>query len=316
MKHFVAVTIASIVIGASAIIGGFFSIIGSVVGGVGAALVLLGLRQWRRRRRERQEQERREIKQEAQEAETRHAMDQVKRLQQTIYQTYAGEVGLDPSAHYIHGTPLRPVVPLDTNSGGLFIVGAYPSARFALVNGVSDVPVADNLGPFESERWFDGSRVREQPSAREFKTYFLEPLGLDRSVCWITDLVKVFLFKPGHVKRYQKIGALVPVGYERGRLLDLGKRSIPTLERELRVARPRLMITLGEEVAGVLRGKRPSRKLLVPEISELAVGDEVVRTMHCAHPGILMRGSSTDWPKRHREEFLPALKRAIGDVDS
>lgn len=230
-----------------------------------------------------------------------------------MYQTYVKEVGLDPNACYVHGTPLRPVVPLDTASGGLFIVGAYPSARFALVDGVSDVPIGDNLGPFESERWFDGSRVREQPSARELEVHFLRPLGLARSACWITDLVKVFLFKPGHVTRYQKIGALVPAGYERERFLELGKRSIPALERELRVARPRLMITLGAEVAGVLRGERSSRnrvKLLVPKISELAVGDEVVQTMHCAHPGIL-RGDSNNWPKRHREEFLPELRRAI-----
>ena len=245
-------------------------------------------------------------------------MDEIQKLQQSCYQRYAEEVGLDPNACYIHGTPLRPVVPLDTGVGGVCIVGAYPSARFEFLNRVSDVPAADNLGPFESERWFDGNRVRKQPSTRELEDLFLGPLKLKRTACWITDLVKVFLFKPGHVDSYRKLGAVAPLGYERKRLFELGERSIPSLERELRLARPRLVITLGAEVAGVLRGVRSERaqvKLLAPNVSELRVGDVVVQTMHCAHPGILMRRGTTKnpWPECHKKEFLPALKRALVD---
>ena len=91
-------------------------------------------------------------------------MTEIQKLQRSIYRYYAEEVNLNPNAKYLHGTPVNPVVPLDTGTGGLFILGAYPSARFACIDGVSDVPVADNLGPFESERWFDGSHVRQQPS--------------------------------------------------------------------------------------------------------------------------------------------------------
>ena len=120
-------------------------------------------------------------------------------LQRDMYENYSQSVGLEPRACYIHGTPLRPVVPLDIGTASVFFLGAYPSARFAMINGISDVPVADNLGPFESERWFDGARVRQQPSARELHELFLGPLKLDRASCWITDLVKVFLFKPGHI---------------------------------------------------------------------------------------------------------------------
>ena len=92
---------------------------------------------------------------------------EVQKLRERIYDAYAESVGLDAQACYLHGTPLRPVVPLDAAQGGLFVIGAYPSARFHLIDGVNDVPVADNLGPFESERWFDGARVRQQPSAVE-----------------------------------------------------------------------------------------------------------------------------------------------------
>ncbi len=42
--------------------------------------------------------------------------------------------------------------------------GAYPSAQFESAGG-ENVPVGDNLGPFEPQLYFDGSRVRTQASA-------------------------------------------------------------------------------------------------------------------------------------------------------
>jgi len=235
-----------------------------------------------------------------------------------MHDSYQEDVGLDPGARYLHGTPLRPVVPLDTAIGELFILGAYPSARFALVNGVPDVPIADNLGPFENERWFDGARVREQPSARELRDLFLEPLAVDRGRCWVTDLVKVFLFKPGHCRKYASLGAALPAGYERDRFAELAERSIPWLGRELSVARPRLMISLGREVAGVLHGVASGsaqNRLLRAELVTVRVAGMEVPTMHCAHPGILMRsGPRNPWPDRHRRGFLPALRSALREV--
>jgi hypothetical protein len=241
-------------------------------------------------------------------------MDHIQALQREMYRDYAKSVGLDPEAAYYRGTPLRPVVPLDTAIGGLFILGAYPSARFAQIGRISDVPVADNLGPFESERWFDGSRVRKQPSARELENLFLQPMGIGREECWITDLVKVFLFKPGHVKRYEKLGASIPAGYIRDRFFNLGVQSLRWIEREVELSRPRLMITLGAEVAGILHGVRTASaqtKLITPEVRTIDLGSVPVPTVHCAHPGILMRRDSRNpWPLRHVREFLPQLEMA------
>jgi uracil-DNA glycosylase len=236
-------------------------------------------------------------------------------LLREMYEGYAKSVGLDPTARYFHGTPLRPVVPLDTGVGGVFVLGAYPSARFGQIGGVADVPVADNLGPFEHERWFDGRRVREQPSARELRDFFLDPLELGRRDCWITDLVKVFLFKPGHVDRYELLGGKPPPGYLRAHFAELGERSIPWIAREIEAARPKLVITLGSEVAGILRGVRPAGaqvRLLVPRVESLSIGGVTVATIHCAHPGILMRpGPTNSWPEQHRNVFVPAIRNFL-----
>lgn len=237
-------------------------------------------------------------------------MDELNTLRKQIYEGYAESVGLDPDARYIHGTPLRPVIPLNAARGGLFVIGAYPSARFHQIGSTRDVPVGDNLGPFEGERWFDGVRVREQPSAAELDALFLVPMGAIRDECWITDLVKVFLFKKGHRRKYEELGATPPAGYTREHFHELGLLSIPILEEELRLAEPRLVVTLGREVAGVLKGVRspPAQSaLLAPTVTKLHIGGLSVPCMHCAHPGILMR-PAFGWRARHEGEFVPALQ--------
>ncbi len=239
------------------------------------------------------------------------------RLQQAIVSDYATSLGLGSDPRYWGGARLRPVVPLDTALDGIFILGAYPSARFESVGRENDVPVGDNLGPFEPERYFDGTRVRTQKSADELQEFYLRALGVERRACWVTDLVKVFLFKEGHREKYGRLGTPVPVGYERERFEELAAMSIPWLERELVVAKPRLMITLGAEVAGVLRGvsgQRGRNALLGPVPTPLRVGSVEVPTVHLAHPGIVMRKGDDErnpWPRLHQDEHIPALRKTV-----
>jgi hypothetical protein len=77
--------------------------------------------------------------------------DTAGKLQQVMFREYARSVGLSPDARYYGGARLRPVVPLDIAIGGYFVIGAYPSAQFESVEGENDVPVGDNLGPFEPQ---------------------------------------------------------------------------------------------------------------------------------------------------------------------
>jgi uracil-DNA glycosylase len=43
-----------------------------------------------------------------------------------------------------------------------------------------------------------------------------------------------------------------PSGYEREAFAVLGRESIPWIEKELKLSNPKLVITLGSEVAGVI----------------------------------------------------------------
>lgn len=243
-----------------------------------------------------------------------HMTDAVQKLRRAILQDYAKSVGLCDDARYYGGARLRPVVPLDAAVGGVFIIGAYPSARFETVGGENDVPVGDNLGPFEPERYFDGARVRVQASAAELKTFYLDPLGIDRGSCWVTDIVKVFLFKDGHRDKYRRLGVTPLEGYERERFEELAIKSLPWIEKEVAVARPKLVITLGAEIAGLLRRVSNTQKrnaLLGPVPAKLEIGTTEVPAVHLAHPGIVMRRGDdgrNPWPRLHTDEHIPKLR--------
>jgi len=51
----------------------------------------------------------------------------------------------------------------------------------------------------------------------------------------------------------------------------------------------------------------------IPEVRPCRIGDQEYPTMHCAHPGILMRkgDGKNPWPERHSQQFIPALKKAL-----
>lgn len=240
-------------------------------------------------------------------------------LQKRIVEEYAADLGLDPGAAYISGAPLRPLPPLDVGTDSVMILGAYPSARFGVISGIRDVPVADNMGPFEPERYFDGQRVRTQASADELRELFFAPLGLNRAECWVTDIVKVFLFKEGHRKKYAALGAATPRGYEREQFESLARASLGWLEREIEVAAPRLLVTLGSEVAGILRavqGQQRRNWLLTGDPADLSMGRHTVRAVHLAHPGILMRKGNDQrnpWPAEHQKHLI-RLKAALAEL--
>jgi|GEM_PF-915667 len=244
----------------------------------------------------------------------------IRQLRRRMLAEYTSSIGLPSDARYHGGSRLRPVVPLDVAVGGVLIVGAYPSARFETVGTERDVPVGDNLGPFEPERYFDGDRVRVQASADELQRNYITPLGLERNACWVTDLVKVFLFKAGHREKYARLGSEVPKGYLREHFEELAQKSLTWLAEEVALAKPKLVVTLGAEVAGVVRGvsgEAGRQQLLGKPPVHVVYGKSRVPTVHLVHPGILMRGHGSEgevgsWPELHSKEHIPTLKAVLG----
>ena len=243
-------------------------------------------------------------------------MNEITKYQKNCWNDYKRLLGLKDH-HYGYGNPVKVHVPVDTAAGGVMIVGAYPTAHFHTVKKdgkiIRDVPVGDHLYPFSDEIYFDGSGMRRVKSGMELTEHYLKPLGLRRNDCWITDVVKVFLFKPGHIEKYKALGFPLPSGL-REDFKNYAEEGMPWLEEEIRIANPKVILLLGAEVTGVVLNVSDQKaKLLMksgPEYREFNG-----RSYPCfalPHPGIIMRKSEggKKW-KAVLEKQLELVRKGI-----
>ncbi len=124
--------------------------------------------------------------------------DAILSYQQRCFHEYSRSIQLPDPYTFPDGNPIHPLPPIQTATGGLMIIGAYPSACFESWPSRSTpghyrlIPIANNLQPFGYEQYFDGVRERTLESADGPKKYLLDELSLSFDKFWITDLVKVF----------------------------------------------------------------------------------------------------------------------------
>lgn len=236
--------------------------------------------------------------------------------QKDCFKKYKQEIGYPTEYTYLHGTLINVLVPIETELNKVMIVGAYPSAKFFTINGVADTPIADNDSPFSNESYFDGSRVRTIPSGKELNEVILDRIGVSRSDCWITDLVKVFLFKDGHINRYHTLGKN-DIIENRSKFIDYALKSIGRLENEIEICNPYVIILLGLEVTKVFFNLTDSKAIeyLDGSIKEKEVGGLIRNIICLPHPGILMKKTDRNpWPNRFEKEISLKAKSEIEKI--
>jgi uracil-DNA glycosylase len=221
---------------------------------------------------------------------------EILRYQQRCFREYARAVGLPVPYTYIDGNPIRPLPPVQTVRGGLMIVGAYPSARFeARLSADSSprrrlVPVADNLQPFAEEEYFDGVGLRRLESGYQIREHLLNHMHLNLTDCWVTDLVKVFLYKPDHLIGCQAVRPDFRPHVLRNDFAEFAEKSLPWLHEECDLCQPKLIVTLGEEVAQVVSGESTAKTddlLTRPPAPAARLGGWP--TLHLPHPDACRR---------------------------
>ncbi len=240
---------------------------------------------------------------------------EIKTYLKNTWFNYKKKVGLEPYT-YLYGNPIKVHVPIDIATEGLMIVGAYPTAHFHTLKGidgklVTKVPVEDHLYPFSNEMYFDGSGIDRVKSGKEIEEYFLKQLNISREKCWITDLVKVFLFKQGHIDRYNKLG-YTNFKANRDEFLKLGEKSLMYLYQEIALANPKVIICLGAEVNAVIHNKsvNEATKLISKTPILKTVNGKEIPFFACPHPGILMRNDerSDKWRAILNETLIEVKK--------
>jgi uracil-DNA glycosylase len=235
--------------------------------------------------------------------------------QQKVFREYSNSIGLPPNYAYPDGNPIRPVPPIQTKINGLMIVGAYPSARFEnrkatdTTNKYRLIPVGDNLQPFADEEYFDGLKVRKLVSGIGLKEYLLDGLQLNLKDCWITNLVKVFLYKKEHINSYKAVDPYFKIQMAKNNFLYFGEKGISWLKEEIQLCNPKVIVTLGHEVAQVVSGNRSAKTEQILQ-SEIDRPDNAngFPTVYAPHPDARRRFKK--W-RKIMEDRVELVKRCL-----
>lgn len=231
------------------------------------------------------------------------------------YNEYNEFIGLPKDYNFYFGNPVEPVVPaipINNQKIGIMIIGAYPTAKFGTINGITDVPLYNINFPFSDETYFDGSRKRSINSRQELVENYLNLLGISVDNCWLTNLVKVFLFKQGHVNRYQKLGRVIQE--TRSKYKEYADKSHYWLAQEIKLAKPQVVFMLGAEVTSSLFkiSINKSKTLMDGNIRTLSFEGIQIQALCLPHPGIIMHKSSRNpWPRLLREDIIPRAKKEL-----
>lgn len=242
----------------------------------------------------------------------------IKEYQKRCFKFYKAHIGYPLAYTYLYGTPINVQLPIETVQNKVMIVGAYPSAKFYSIkkdDGKYEhyTPLADNDAPFSSESYFDGLTVRTIPSGRELNEVILNRLEIDRQDCWITDLVKVFLFKKGHVEKYRSLGKS-DIESNRNLFGRYANASLEWLNEEIEICNPYVIILLGVDVAcAVLTLKSDEAiKTLDGNVQSRTIKGKERNFICLPHPGILMRRQKgNDWPENFERSISKVAKANV-----
>lgn len=243
---------------------------------------------------------------------------------------------LVPTNHpfYWSEEAVAPLVPTYVNTGDIMMIAAYPTAAFANFEDlkIRNVPSFDIFEVLADTRYFDGEGIRDVRAGTVFRLCYLDPLGIRRSRLWLTNTVKCFLFDKGQSDRHAKLPLLKPIRILPARE-NFFKCANPCVKnwlmRELKLAVPKIVFTIGSEAAEVVHGyygnapagffknlvgvplkageKANASDRRIPEFADKHV-------FHFIHPGFIMREPKAPLTKAHWDLHLPAAFKFLRDL--
>jgi len=240
----------------------------------------------------------------------------IQNFQQRLYSQYKKKLSLPARYQYLYGNPVQPHVPLHSKPRPVCLVFPSPPARLGAIKNEADVPLADLPDPFARKSYFDGRRLRSNGSRIDLDNLYLKPLGLRPEQCWLTHLVRVFLFRDEHLAQYRRLDCAWPEWETCSRFETLARQSLAWLTEELALIQPRLVITLGAQTAAVLqdvRGGEAGAALLGGNLQDLWIEEAVYPALHLAGPQMMGQLTATgdSWLRHHWEQHLPDARRVV-----
>ena len=218
---------------------------------------------------------------------------------------------------YLFGNPVRTVVPIETAIGKVMIIGPQPAAKVFFEQDIPDVPLYDATAPFSIEPYYDGSRVRSSYIGQELSEVILETLEIPREKCWLTTLVKVFLFDEDHVKKYKRLGKEIKAN--RSQYNEYANKSLQWLRDEIEIANPKAIVLLGPEVISnvLLISEDEAKELITGEVVEKKIIWKNSNFICLPPPGVIMdRSARNPWPRKFALQIGPKAAEAIKKLEA
>ena len=238
---------------------------------------------------------------------------EISEFQKRCYNNYLNELiekGLVPKQYlFPFGNPIRPVIPTKTAINGIMLIGAFPSARFEVVDKML-IPCANNLSPFGEEEYFDGMQIRVQESRRSLNENYFTKLNINPDKIWLTDIVKVYLYPDKHIENCLKVNPNINYVNTHKNFYKIALVSMNYLIEEIRICSPKLIITLGEIPARVLTSDKKTNndELLKGSVASKNIEGNYYNIAHLAHPEICR--INKEW-KNKNDKALKSLGNYI-----
>ena len=241
----------------------------------------------------------------------------IQQYQKKCSREYLKSIKFPKENTYLYGNPVQTVVPIETAIGKIMIVGPQPAAKVFFERDIPDVPLYDATAPFSIEPYYDGNRVRSSYTGQELSEVILETLEIPREKCWLTTLVKVFLFDDDHVKKYKRLGK--EIKENKSQYHELALKSMPWLRDEIEIANPKAIILLGPEVISslLLISEDEAKELITGDVVEKKIIWKNSNFICLPPPGVIMdRSARNPWPRKFALQIGPKAAKEIRRLES
>ena len=230
---------------------------------------------------------------------TIHVPMTIQQYQKKCSKEYKKSIKFADEPSYLYGNPVNTVIPIETAIGKIMVIGPYPAAKLYFVDDIPDVPLYDGNAPLSIEPYYDGSRVRSSFTGQELSDVILETIGISREQCWLSTLVKVFLFDDDHVKKYHRLGK--EINETKSKFKEYANKSLSWIRQEFEIANPYAIILLGAEVISsiLLISEDEAMECMTGEVIEKKIIWKNSNFICLPPPGVLLdRSARNPWPRK------------------
>ncbi len=236
----------------------------------------------------------------------------VHNYQRKCFKQYKESIGYPEERTFLYGNPVEVAVPNQVVPGKAMIIGFHPLARMYDVDDQKDVPLYSASFPFGEEQYFDGRHVIPVPG-REDLEKVLGKLGIKLEDCWLTSLIKIYLFSSKDVAKYNALGNF-KVAPDEFNFKEYGTKSMPWIQQEVSLGNPELVILSGLETISLFYDVSPTKAkhLVDGELKELKFGRKKLPVLCLQDAEVMINDNKRNpWPEVFESKVVPSAKESL-----